>query len=63
MSSVRLIWENVLKARQWKIHSGGSVSGVFPPKLLTDPQAIPKMRHRRKMHWIESERMRGGKGG
>ena len=53
MSSVRPVWEDVLNTRRRETQSGGSVSGIFPPELITGPQTVPRMRHGRGMHRIE----------
>lgn len=38
VSSVRQVWEDVLKTGWREIQCGGSVSGVFPPELITGPR-------------------------
>lgn len=38
VSSVRLVWEDVLKTGWRDTQCGGSVSGVFPPELITGPR-------------------------
>ena len=53
MSSVRPVWEDVLRTRWRETQRGGSVSGIFPPKLMTEPQIVPRVRCGRGMHRIE----------
>ena len=59
MSSVRLVWEDVLKTGWRETQCGGSVSGVFPHEIIS-AQTVPRMRYGRDMHRIESEGIRGG---
>ena len=38
MSSVRPVWEDVLETRRRETQCGGSISGIFPPEPIDDPQ-------------------------